>query len=138
MMENHFTLSVELPVDPERLYKAWLSSKEHSAFTGGAAKITARVAGKFSAWDGYISGRTLELEPYRRIVQAWRTTEFPEGADDSRLEIIIDPLEGGAKLTLIHTNLPEDSSEDYKQGWEEFYFAPMKAYFAQSATSQAV
>jgi activator of HSP90 ATPase len=137
-MGNHFSLSVELPVEPERLYKAWLSSQEHSAFTGSVARITARVAGAFTAWDGYISGRTLELEPYRRIVQAWRTTEFPEGAEDSRLEITIDVVEGGAKLTLIHTNLPEGSSEEYRQGWEDFYFAPMRAYFAQLALSKAV
>jgi activator of HSP90 ATPase len=137
-MESYFTLSVELPGDPERLYKAWLSSREHSAFTGSVAKITARKGGRFTAWDGYISGMTLELEPYRRIVQAWRTTDFPEDAADSQLEIIIEPVEGGTKLTLIHSNLPNGSSEEYRQGWQDSYFAPMKAYFAQSLTPKAV
>ena len=81
-MKNGFKLSATIPAKPSEIYKAWLSSKGHSAMTGSAAKATAKVGGKFSAWDGYISGRTLELEPDRRIVQAWRTSEFPDDAPD--------------------------------------------------------
>ena len=67
------------PVSPKRLYEAWLSSIEHSAFTNSEAKIDPRVGGEFSAWDGYITGTTVSLEPYSRIVQNWRTTDFAEG-----------------------------------------------------------
>jgi activator of HSP90 ATPase len=75
-------------------------------------------------------GKNLELEPPRRILQSWRTTEFPEGAPDSMLEILIEPDGDGSKLTLIHTEIPEGQSEDYKQGWKDYYFALMKAYFS--------
>jgi activator of HSP90 ATPase len=130
-MSDQFTMSVILPVESERLYRAWLSSEAHAAFTGSVAKITARKGGHFTAWDGYITGKTLELEPFRRIVQAWRTTDFPEDADDSLLEIVVDRLDCGSKQTLNHSNLPAGRGEEFKQGWEEYYFKPMKAYFAQ-------
>src|SRR5512147_2671749 len=88
-MKNGFKVSAVIPAKPSEIYKAWLSSKGHSAMTGSAAKVTGKVGGKFTAWDGYIFGRTLELEPDRRIVQAWRTSEFPDDAPDSRLEVLL-------------------------------------------------
>src|SRR5512143_1622161 len=106
-MPESFELSIVLPATAEQIYSAWLTSEGHSEMTGSAARVDGKVGGKFSAWDGYISGRTLELEPSRRILQAWRTTEFPEGAPDSRLEVLLLPAEGRTKLTLIHTDIPE-------------------------------
>ncbi|MBI5566248.1 MAG: SRPBCC domain-containing protein, partial [Chloroflexi bacterium] len=84
-MSDSFELSIVLPASPARVYAAWLSSDEHAAMTGasargsagGSADIEPHVGGTHSAWDGYITGITLELEPDRRIVQTWRTIEFP-------------------------------------------------------------
>ncbi len=129
-MKNSIELSATFPVDARTIYEGWLDSKVHSAFTGGqVAKIDNKIGGKFSAWDGYIFGTTLELDPYRRIVQAWRTTEFPKDAPDSRLEILFEEKKDGTKLTLIHTQLPEGQLEDYEQGWKDYYFKPMRDYY---------
>jgi activator of HSP90 ATPase len=128
MSKNEFTLSIILHATPHELYNAWLSSEGHSALTGSPAKVEGGIGGTFSAWDGYITGTTLELEPLR-IVQSWRTTEFPASAPDSRLELRFEAVEAGTRLTLIHSELPEGSAESYKQGWEDFYFKPMREYF---------
>jgi activator of HSP90 ATPase len=129
-MENSLTMSVVLPATSEQVYTAWLSTEKHSAFTGSPAAVDARVGGTFTAWDGYIGGTTLALTPYRRIVQAWRTTEFPGDAPDSGLEILIEPVEDGTRLTLDHRNIPAGQADEYRQGWEDFYFGPLTAYFA--------
>jgi activator of HSP90 ATPase len=126
---DSFEMSTILPVDPDRLYHAWLNSGEHSRFTGSPAEIEPIVGGKFQAWDGYIFGKTIQLEHMQRIVQSWRTTEFPEESPDSRLEIRFEAVDGGTKITLIHTDIPEGQGEDYKKGWEDFYFTPMRAYY---------
>ena len=128
-MKNRFTLKAIVPAKASVVYKAWLSTKGHSAMTGSTAKVIGKVGGKFSAWDGYIFGTTLELTPNERILQAWRTTEFPEEAPDSRLEIILEEVKGGTEITLAHSNMPDDQVEDYRQGWEDFYFKPMMEYF---------
>jgi len=99
--------------------------------TGSAAKVDGKVGGKFSAWDGYIFGATLELTSNERILQTWRTTEFPEGSPDSRLEVIFEEVKSGTKITLAHSKMPEDQLDDYKQGWEDFYFKPMREYFGK-------
>ena len=128
-MKNGFELSIILPASQEEIYKAWLSTEGHTTLTGSPAQVDGRAGGKFSAWDGYIFGQTLELESPRRIVQAWRTSEFPEDAPDSRLEVVLEAVQGGTKLTLIHSDMPEEQVEDYRQGWEDFYFKPMREYF---------
>src|SRR5262249_28542445 len=100
-------VSTVIPASPERIFTAWLSSNEHSAFTGGQATAEARVGGRHTAWDGYIEGVNLALDTGRRIVQSWRSSDFPEGCGDSRLEVLLEPSGVGTKLTLVHTDIPE-------------------------------
>lgn len=122
-------VSAVLRAQPLRVYDAWLSAKEHAAFTGSAATVDARVGGKFSAWDGYIHGENVELEPGKRIVQTWRSSDFPKGAPASRLEVILKKDARGTKITLVHSEIPTGQGAEYKKGWVEFYFAGMKRYF---------
>jgi len=126
-----FTLTTILPASAKEIYNAWLSSAGHSQMTGSRAEVQGGSGGAFTAWDGYIWGRTLELEANRVIVQAWRTSEFPEGSPDSRVEILLEEDLNGTKITLTHTNIPDGQGENYKQGWDDFYFTPMRAYFSK-------
>lgn len=128
-MSESLRLTTTLPVEPRALYEAWLDGEKHGAFTGSPASVEPGVGGAFSAWEGYISGRTLELEPGARIIQSWRTTDFPAGAPDSRLDLRFEASGSGTLLTLRHTEIPAGQGEDYRQGWLEYYFEPMKKYF---------
>lgn len=82
----------------------------------------------FTAWDDYIEGENLALEPNKRIVQSWRTSEFLDNEPDSQIELILKDDGNQTELTLIHTNLSENG-EQYKKGWEDHYFEPMRDYF---------
>src|SRR5215212_7859988 len=128
-MNNAFTLSETIQAEPAEIYKAWLSSEGHTSMTGSPAQVDGNVGGKFSAWDGYIFGTTLELTPNQRILQAWRTSEFPEDALDSHVEGLLEKFDGEPRITLIHTDMPENQVDSYRQGWEDFYFKPMKKHF---------
>src|SRR5215216_1627911 len=112
-MKNGFTIADTIPARASEIYEAWLSSDGHAAMTGNPAQVDGTVGGKFSAWDGYISGSTLDLTPNQRIVQAWRTTEFPEAAPDSDVEILLEEVDGGTQVTLRHSNMPEDQVDSY-------------------------
>lgn len=125
-----FEVSTVLPASAEAIYRAWLSSAGHSSMTGADAEVDARPGGAFTAWDGYITGRTLELEPDRRIVQSWRTTEFTADHEDSRIEVLLEPVDGGTRVTIRHSNVPVDQLGYEQGGWQESYFDPMREYFA--------
>ena len=125
-------MSVVLPATPKKIYELWLNSKGHTAITGSKATASAKVKGRFTAWDGYISGTNIDLKEGKKIVQAWRSSEFPDDALDSILEISLAPKAGGkTTLTLAHSNIPKGQGKNYKQGWKDFYFVPMKAYFSK-------
>jgi activator of HSP90 ATPase len=130
-MKNGFTLSEILPAKASQIYKAWLSSEGHTTMTGSPATVDGTVGGAFSAWDGYIFGSTLDLTPNQRIVQAWRTSEFPDEAPDSHVEILLEEVQGGTKVTLNHSDMPADQVDSYRQGWEDFYFKPMREYLSK-------
>jgi activator of HSP90 ATPase len=129
-MSYAYELTEIVPASPDDIYRAWMSSDEHGAMTGGSATIDPRVGGDFEAWDGYITGRTLALEPGRRIVQSWRTSEFAESDPDSEIEVLLEPVEAGTRLTLRHRNVPADQPDYEHDGWQENYFDPMKEYFS--------
>lgn len=128
-------LTAVLPASADRIYSAWLDSTEHARMTGGKAVVDPSVGGEFSAWDGYIEGKTLQLEPGRRIVQSWRSSDFPLGAGDSRLEVhLLDvPADqgGGCEITIIHTEIPEGQGAQYDSGWRSHYLEPMLKYFGK-------
>lgn len=126
-----FTMKKNFAAPPERVFAAWMDSEEHAAFTGSPAIIDARAGGRFSAWDGYITGATLEIESGRRILQSWRTTEFPEGSADSRLEILFAADRDGCLLTINHVDIPAGQAEGYRSGWEDYYFKPLAEYLAR-------
>lgn len=128
MSEQIEVVSSIIPATPTEIFRAWLSGPEHAQMTG--AEATWKADGSFSAWDGYILGRTLERSEPRSFVQTWRTSEFPDEAPDSRLEVMLEASGQGTRITLVHTELPDGQSANYAQGWDENYFEPMVEYFA--------
>src|SRR5271156_1725904 len=89
-MTYDFEVSDVVAATPDAVYGAWISSEEHSAMTGGGAHIAPREGGDFDAWDGYIHGTTLTLEPFARIVQTWRTANFTDQHADSTIEVLFE------------------------------------------------
>lgn len=116
---------------PRAVYEAWIDGDKHTAMTGAGATSEPREGGRFTAWDDYIEGRHLELHAPSRIVQSWRTSEFPAKAPDSRLIVLFEPDAGGTRVTIVHTDIPEGQGAQYEQGWKDHYLTPMKRYFAK-------
>lgn len=130
-MAIDFEVSAIIPASPEEVYDAWLDSARHAAMTGGTAEVNNREAESFYAWDEYISGKNKDLHRPDKIVQFWRTVEFAETEPDSLLEINLRAVDGGTEIVLRHSNLPAHG-EQYRSGWVENYFNPMKEYFSKS------
>jgi uncharacterized protein YndB with AHSA1/START domain len=136
-MTDELSVSDVIPAAIERVYRAFLDTELHSAMTGAKAVASNELGAPFSAWDGYISGKNLELEPFRRIVQAWRAADFPEGSEDSRLEILLAERGPDTELTIVHTNLPRGMGDGFSEGWQKFYFSPMRTYFGSTPAPAA-
>lgn len=127
---------VIVPAAPIEVYEAFVDAKKHSAFTGSKATCDARVGGEFTAWDGYIFGKNLKLDAGKSVVQEWVTTEWPEGYAPSRLELAFRKVKGGTEISMIHSDVPAEQAEELKEGWNEFYWEPLKEYFKKQSASR--
>jgi uncharacterized protein YndB with AHSA1/START domain len=132
MKKEAIRVSTTIPAAPTTLYYAWLSPEQHSAMTNGAvAKIDPTVGAKFTTFNGTVSGKLVILDLGRRIVMAWRTSEFPRDAHDSRVEIHLEALGGSTRVTLIQTEIPEGLGEKIRSIWNDEYFGPMRSFFSK-------
>src|SRR5262249_49363378 len=66
--------TVRFKAAPQAVYELLMNSKKHSLLSGEKAVISTKVPGKFTAWNGHITGFNLALKPGAKIVQAWRAT----------------------------------------------------------------
>jgi activator of HSP90 ATPase len=117
-----------VPAKPEEVYDALMDGKKHTEMTGAKATVDPKIGGKFTAWDGYIFGKNLEFEKGKRIVQEWKTTEWPD-YPPSIVKFTLKKKGEGTELTMVHSKVPSEQAESYRQGWIDFYWEPMKKYF---------
>ena len=126
---------VIIPASPKEVYDAYTDPKKHSAFTESKATGKPVVGGKFTAWDGYIFGKYLELDDGKRVVQEWSSTDFPQGYGPSRLELCFNKVPKGTELLMVHSNVPEELADEAADGWVEWYWDPLKKYFSEQSKS---
>ena len=121
---------IDFDAAPSRIYDALLSAKRFSDFSGMAgAQIDPQLGGTFSIYKGHIIGRNLELLPDRRVVQAWRVVDWPEGIYSiARFELT--PRGSGTLLTFDHTGFPSELAEHLEVGWVDHYWNPLRKYLA--------
>jgi activator of HSP90 ATPase len=113
---------------PEQLYELFMDSAKHTAATGVPAKISRKVGGKWSAFQGALTGRNLELVPNETIVQAWRSTNFKKEDPDSILIVRFEKALKGATVHLTHVGVPKQDYRGVTKGWKKFYWDPWKKY----------
>ncbi len=109
------------------VYAALASSEQHAAFTGAPAAIGATAGSEFSAYGGKVSGRTIELVEGTRIVQAWRSADWPEGVYTiATFQLKADG--DGTVLVFEQDAIPDGAVDHLDAGWHKMYWEPLRAY----------
>ncbi len=117
--------SVRFKASPHEVYEALMDSSKHSEFTGAKAVISRELGGKFTAYDGDLEDVNLDLVPDKKIIQSWRSSDWPEG-HYSRVTFWLKEAPNGTQLSFTQTGVPEEHYEDISGGWRDYYWAPMK------------
>ena len=127
-MPRTIILAASLPAMPDKLFDMYLDAEAHAAFTGLPVILEPQRGGVFEAFDGMLSGTILHVEPKTLIVQTWRSGNWPLTAMDSVLMLSFWPAEDGARIELVHVNVPEEDFAGVSQGWEKYYWTPWHDY----------
>ncbi|MBK8397103.1 MAG: SRPBCC domain-containing protein [Leptospiraceae bacterium] len=119
---------IKFNFSPEIVYALLMETKKHEAVTGRKAVISSRVGGNFSAYNGYITGVNVDLLSGKRIVQAWRVSDFPEGIFSMASFVFTRTKDGGTELVLTHRGVPKHLIPAIEKGWREHYWDKIKNY----------
>jgi len=122
---------IQFSAHSEVVYSLLMNSKMHSAFSGAPAKISNKIGGKVSCYGGYIDAINVELNPGKKIVQAWRGTDWKAG--DWSL-VVYSLKKKGKKTELIFEQhgIPDKYVTHIKQGWKDHYWDKMKEYISNN------
>ena len=135
--------TLELHVDPERVWRALTDPDELGRWFGDDSALDLRVGGEaWFGWErqGHFSARLEKVEGPRRLVwRSGRDAATPVDAGASTVvEWTLEPLpDGGTRLRLRESGFarPEDRAEN-DQGWTE-ELAELESYLRVGAASSA-
>ncbi|TGM35808.1 SRPBCC domain-containing protein [Leptospira biflexa] len=113
---------VKFKDSPETIYQWLTDSKKVSALTGETAVISQKIGGTFTIMSGKVSGIIVDLKPSRRIVQAWRRFDFPEGIFSMASFTLTETNDGGTELILIHRGVPKERITDVEENWRKHFW----------------
>ncbi len=130
-MPRTIHLAVALPATPDELFDMYLDPDRHAAITGEPVSIGAQAGTEFSAFDGALHGRILQVVPKRLIVQSWRASHWKARDIDSTLILTFWPQWRNARIELVHVNVADHDFAGVSEGWELYYWTPWREYLKQ-------
>jgi uncharacterized protein YndB with AHSA1/START domain len=115
-----------IPASPEDVFAALTNPLTIELWTGEGAIMSTEPGSEFSLWEGSISGKNLEFESNKKIVQQWF---FGDQEEESIVTIKLHPHKEGTSVELRHTNIPDEDYEDIVEGWREAYFGSIIDFY---------
>lgn len=121
---------VKFKASPEEVYRVLADSKLHEQCIGQEASIGKSIGDRFEVFAGKITGVIVDLAPGKRIVQAWRRTDFPAGIFSMAAFTLQGTRDGGTELVLTHRGVPKALIPDVEAAWRRDYWQKIKAHFS--------
>jgi uncharacterized protein YndB with AHSA1/START domain len=118
---------VRIAASPETIWEFLVDPVKAVRWMGIEASLDARPGGAYriEVLPGEVAaGVFVELDPPHRLVHTWGwasggRADMPPGS--SRVEIDLSPVEGGTRLRLRHSSLPNgQAATGHGRGWEHY------------------
>jgi uncharacterized protein YndB with AHSA1/START domain len=132
-----------IPASPAQVYAILADAEALSALSGMSGQAGGSEGEEFSAFDGHVTGRQIDLVPDQRVVQAWR---FPvwEPGKYTIVRFTLEAEAGGTRLIIDQDGEPEQADilgchqtwrDHLDANWPAFYLTPLTRHFEAQATS---
>lgn len=125
----------------EKVWEALVNRDVIDEWGGGPAVMDDKTGTEFKLWGGDVWGKNTEVHPLQRLIQDWYGGQWDQ---PSRVTFDLQPDKNGTKVVLIQTNIPDVEFRAIREGWDLYYFGPMKEYLesvgrqvSESANSKA-
>lgn len=111
---------------PEEVFSAITNPFTIELWSGYPAQMEAREGTEFSIFEGDIAGLNKKVIENEQLVQEWY---FGDNPDESIVTIDLKAHQLGTKVSLEHTNIPDEELEDFLEGWNIYYWGAIKDFF---------
>lgn len=110
---------------PNVVFDILMNSDKFKEMTGGRDTLISQdVGGTVSLFGGAIEAQNIEIVPNQRIVQAWRSKDWPDGLYSI---VNFEMSEDGAstKMNFKQSGHPDEAEAHLEAGWHQMYWNPM-------------
>ena len=115
-----------LNATPEEIFAALTNPATIQLWSGDPATMSTEPDSEFSLWEGNISGKNLEFEKDKKIVQQWY---FGDQEEESIVTMKLFPDKNKTSLELRHTNIPDEDFKNIVNGWNDIYFGSLIEFY---------
>lgn len=147
---------VTIPAGRREIYAILADAAALSALCGMGGTAGRAEGAEFTAFNGHVTGRQVELVPGCRIVQAWRFPDWAPGTytivrftvERDNSNIAGSDADEATILTIDQDGYPDGADalgchqtwhDHLDEGWRMFYLTPLARHFAeQIAGAKAV
>lgn len=120
---------IMIDADRAQVYELFADAAALSALSGMSGTPGRSAGEEFSAFDGHVVGRQIELVPGERIVQAWRFPAWEPGIY-SIVQFTLVTEGGGTRLVIDQHGEPDAWHDHINSNWPTFYLTPLTKHFA--------
>lgn len=121
-----FKKTFRIYAEPSDVYSSLTNPLTIELWSGYPAEMSTVPGSEFSLWEGDITGRNLEFQKDKRIVQEWN---FGDQAEQSLVVITISGKNGISEVTVDHSNIPDNDFSNIAEGWREHYMEAINHFF---------
>jgi uncharacterized protein YndB with AHSA1/START domain len=119
--QTHF-----IKATPEEVFIAITNPLTIELWSGYPAVMEAKEDFEFSLFEGDISGRNLKVIPGRQLIQEWY---FGDSSEQSLVTITLSASKNRTRAELVHTNVPDEIFEEFREGWKDYYWGSIIKFF---------
>lgn len=119
----------EIKARVSAVWQALIDPKEISAWGAGPATMVSKAGTKFKLWGGDIYGVNTKVVKNKLIEQDWYGGDWKQA---SQCQIRLAGDDNSTKIELLHENVPDSEFDSIAEGWDSYYFGPMKQYLEKS------
>jgi len=116
---------ISVSAEPEDVYACLTNPFTIELWSDMPAKLEAKEGTEFEMFEGDITGKILELEPNKKVVQQWY---FGEQEEPSIVTFKIHPDKGRVSLEMRHTNIPDEAYDEIAEGWRKYFLGRIKEF----------
>ncbi|XP_009604993.1 uncharacterized protein LOC107784939 [Nicotiana tabacum] len=118
------------------LFEILMDERRWKGFSQSNARISKEIGGEFTIFDGSVTGKNVDLQEGKLIVQNWRFGSWPDGIESTVRIVFDEPEPGVTVVKLTHSNVPEEDRygnatvvENTERGWRDLIFNKIRAVF---------